>query len=308
MTGLAQKGGAVFSHLKIARAGAAPAAPRVGPGEADVVLGCDLVVTASGDALRTIDPGRTRVALNTHLVPTAAFQLNPDVDFRAPELTARITALAGNAHVAGVDATGAARRLLGDGIATNLFMVGFALQRGWLPVGRESVERAIELNGAAVDLNRRALALGRLAAADPVRFAALGASPASPPAETPLALRARFLEGYQSAAYAARYRALVARAAEAEAERAPGRDELAAAVTRYYFKLLAYKDEYEVARLYAGPEFRAQLDGAFDGPVRLQFHLAPPWLARRNPTTGAPRKLRLGGWVLPLFGLLASGN
>jgi indolepyruvate ferredoxin oxidoreductase len=308
MTGLAQKGGAVLSHVKIAPARAPPPAPRVGIGEADVVLGCDLVVTASPEVLRALDPGRTRLALNTHLVPTAAFQLNPDVDFHARDLIARITTAAGAAHAASVDATGAARRLLGDTVGTNLFMVGFALQHGWLPLGRESLERAIELNGAAIALNRRALTLGRLAAADPDRFLGLVAAhdrAPAPGAGTPREIRERFLVGYQDARYAARYRALLERVAAAEAERAPGRSELAAAVTRYYFKLLAYKDEYEVARLYAGAEFRQLLTGTFAGAYRLRFHLAPPGMARPDPVTGEPRKIRFGGWLLPAFGLLA---
>ncbi|HUO79828.1 MAG TPA: indolepyruvate ferredoxin oxidoreductase family protein [Steroidobacteraceae bacterium] len=308
MTGLAQKGGAVLSHVKIAPAGAPPAAPRVGPYEADVVLGCDLVVTASPEVLRALDPGRTRLALNTHLVPTAAFQLDPDVDFRARELGARIAAAAGEAAVALVDATGAARRLLGDSVGANLFVVGFALQRGWLPLGRAALERAIELNGAAVALNRRALELGRLAAADPARLAALLASrdPArAAPAGTPLEVRERFLASYQGARYAARYRALIERVAAAEAARTPGRGELAAAVTRGYFKLLAYKDEYEVARLHAGAEFRELVAGTFERGYRLRFHLAPPGIARPDPQTGEPRKLSFGGWLLPVFGLLA---
>jgi len=308
MTGLAQKGGAVLSHVKIAPAGAPPAAPRVGMYEADVVLGCDLVVTASPEVLRALRPGQTRLALNTHLVPTAAFQLNPDVDFRGAQLVARIAAAAGAERTACVDATAAARALLGDTVGANLFVVGFALQQGWLPLRRESIERAIELNGAAVALNKRALALGRLAAAEPARFAALMASMQAPPpaaGDTPLEIRARFLAGYQDAAYAARYRALVERVAAAEAARTPGQGGLAAAVTRYYFKLLAYKDEYEVARLHAGAEFRAQLAATFVGRLRLRFHLAPPGLTRRDRATGAPRKISLGGWLLPLFALLA---
>jgi indolepyruvate ferredoxin oxidoreductase len=308
MTGLAQKGGAVLSHVKIAPASAPPAAPRVGLAEADVVIGCDLVVSASPEVLRAIDPGRTRLALNTHLVPTAVFQLNPDVDFHARDLFARLMALTGAEHAACVDATGAARALLGDTVGANLFMVGIALQRGWLPLGRASLERAIELNGAAVALNQRALALGRLAVANPGRFAALlatlGVRPATPPG-TSLEVRERFLAGYQDAAYAARYRAFVERVGAAEAGRTPGRGELAAAVTRCYFRLLAYKDEYEVARLHAGAEFRDLLAATFGGRYRLRFHLAPPGLARRDPATGVPRKMSFGGWLLPVFGILA---
>ena len=308
MTGLAQKGGAVLSHLKVGRDADALAATRVGMLEADLVIGCDLVVTGSAEVLRCVDPGRTRVALNTHLVPTATFQLDPDADFREQQCLAGIEAVAGADRIARVEATQAARLLLGDAVATNLFLVGFALQRGWLPLRRESIERAIALNGAAVELNRRALAFGRLAAEDPGRIGRLCAALAPEPvpvAGTPLDARARFLTDYQDAAYAARYRALVQRVAAAEAAQAPGRSGLAEAVTRYYFKLLAYKDEYEVARLLAGREFRAQLARMFTGDYRLRFHLAPPVLARRDPRSGAPLKRELGSWLLPVFRLLA---
>jgi len=305
MTGLAQKGGAVLSHVKIDADPDAIVAPRVGLGEADLVLGCDLIVAASTEALRAIRPGHTRVALNTHLVPTAAFQLRPDLEFHAPELVADIEAAAGEGAVARIDATGAALALLGDTLGANLFMVGFALQRGWLPLTPASIERAVELNGAAVEFNRRALALGRLAAADPAALGRLGggvASPAAPAAGDPVAVRARFLEQYQDAAYADRYRQLVERAAHAEAAVVPGTTGFAEAVARGYFKLLAYKDEYEVARLYVDGAFARQLEATFEGRYRLRFHLAPPSLSRAG---GVPRKREYGSWMLVVFRVLA---
>jgi indolepyruvate ferredoxin oxidoreductase len=190
--------------------------------------------------------------------------------------------------------------------------VGFALQKGWLPVRRASVERALELNGTAVPFNKRALALGRLAAQDPEQFARLlaaagerGTSTGHATADAPVASREAFLVEYQNAAYAARFRALVDRVAAVEQERTPGQSALAEAVARYYFKLLAYKDEYEVARLHAGAAFRAQLTTTFSGEYRLKFHLAPPGLARRDPVSGEPLKSEFGGWLLPLFALLA---
>jgi indolepyruvate ferredoxin oxidoreductase len=312
MTGLAQKGGAVLSHLKISERHESIAAARVGMLEADLVLGCDLVVTASPEVLRAIDPGRTRLAVNTHLVPTARFQLDPDVDFRAHECLAELEVVAGAGKAAPIDASRAALTLLGDTLGTNMLMVGFALQKGWLPVRRDSVERALELNGTAVPFNKRALALGRLAAQEPERFARLLAAaggrgtptgPATP--DAPVASREAFLVEYQNAAYAARFRALVDRVAAVEQERTPGRSALAEAVARFYFKLLAYKDEYEVARLHAGAAFRAQLASTFSGGYRLKFHLAPPGLARRDPASGEPLKSEFGGWLLPLFALLA---
>jgi indolepyruvate ferredoxin oxidoreductase len=312
MTGLAQKGGAVLSHLKISERRESIAAARVGMFEADLVLGCDLVVAASPEVLRAIDPGRTSLAINTHLVPTARFQLDPDVDFRAHECLAELEAVAGAGRAAPIDASRAALTLLGDTLGTNMLMVGFALQKGWLPVRRDSVERALELNGSAVPFNKRALALGRLAAQEPERFASLLAAAggcavsnghATP--EAPVASREAFLVEYQNAAYAARFRALVDRVTAVEQARTPGQSALAEAVARYYFKLLAYKDEYEVARLHAGAAFRAQLATTFSGDYRLKFHLAPPGLTRRDPESGEPLKSEFGGWLLPLFALLA---
>jgi indolepyruvate ferredoxin oxidoreductase len=309
MTGLAQKGGAVQSHVKVAPDAASLGAPRVGMLEADVILGCDLVVAGSAEVLRSIDTGRTRCAVNSHLVPTGAFQLNPDLELRADGYLARIAEVAGDANVGRLDATRAARLLLGDSVGANLLVVGYALQRGWLPVGIAALDRAIELNGVAVEFNRRALALGRLAAAEPARFAALlesaagGAAPAvAGPAD--VATRAAFLAGYQDEAYAARFRDFVARAAAAETSATPGRREFADAVARSYFRLLAYKDEYEVARLHAGDEFRAALARAFSGSLTVRFHLAPPWLAKSRDGR-PPRKVEFGAWVLPAFALLA---
>ena len=307
MTGLAQKGGAVLSHVKIANRAELITAPRVGPAAADLVLGCDLIVAAAGEPLRAIDPGRTRVVLNTHVVPTAAFQLRPDLEFDAAALIADLEELAGAAQVARVDATGTALALLGDSLGTNMFMVGFALQSGWLPLTAASIERAIELNGAAVPFNRRALALGRLAAAYPERLRELrSASGAGETAARPaLELRSEFLAAYQDAAYSARYRALVARVAAAEARALPGATQLAAAVTRCYFKLLAYKDEYEVARLYAGAAFAEQLANTFEGRYRVRFHLAPPSLRPAQRERPPPAKREYGGWLRLVFPVLA---
>ena len=312
MTGLAQKGGAVLSHLRIAAEREQISAPRIGFGEADLVLGCDLVVTAASEVLRSMDARRTRAVLNSHLVPTAAFQQRPDVDFHAADLISDIKSAVAGDSFACIDATGAALALLGDTLGTNMFVVGVALQRGWLPLTVASIEQAVRLNGAAVDFNLRALALGRLAVADPVRFAEMagagaGAAPvaAARGLESLVATRAEFLIGYQNQAYADRYKQLVARVAALESSALPGRTALAEAVARYYFKLLAYKDEYEVARLQSGAAFREQLAKTFTGGYRLRFHLAPPGRARSG---AVPTKREYGGWMMTLFGVLARGK
>jgi len=318
MTGLAQKGGAVLSHLKLAARSAEIAAPRVGMLAADVILGCDLVVTASAEVLRSMNPERTRLVANSHLVPTAAFQGNPDVDFRAEELHQAIARSLGSGESERIDFTLAATTLLGDAVAANLLLVGFALQRGWLPVSVSAVKRAVELNGTAVELNRAALQLGRLAAHAPEHFAQLirerttARGTTSVPAiqdgegatEARIQVREAFLTEYQDRAYAQRYRSLIDRVAAREQIVAPGSKLLTEAVARGYFKLLAYKDEYEVARLHA-TSLAGQLDATFSGAAKLSFHLAPPGVARADPQTGQIRKIELGSWILPVFRLLA---
>jgi indolepyruvate ferredoxin oxidoreductase len=214
-------------------------------------------------------------------------------------------------HAAAVDATALATALLGDAIYANPFVLGFAWQKGWIPLAYETLVRAIELNGVALDANKRAFEWGRAAAHDPeaVRRAAGGAAQVielkrAPTLEEIVARRAEFLTGYQNAAYAQRYRDLVSRVRRVESDRLQS-TKLAEAVARYYFKLLAIKDEYEVARLHSDPAFREKIAAMFEGGYRLGFHLAPPLLAKADPLTGRPRKMRLGPWVMTAFGVLA---
>jgi indolepyruvate ferredoxin oxidoreductase len=209
-----------------------------------------------------------------------------------------------------VSARAAALALMGDAIYTNLLLLGFAAQRGLVPVGVAALERAIEINGVGVDANKDALRWGRLLAHDPARLdAATGAAPAETDpvtVEDLIADRAERLSDYQDRAYAARYRASVRRVATAEQDRTPGREELTDAVARNLFKLMAYKDEYEVARLYADPEFAARLEREFEGDYRISVNLAPQMLNRRDARTGRARKWEIPGPVaLPAFRVLA---
>jgi indolepyruvate ferredoxin oxidoreductase len=201
---------------------------------------------------------------------------------------------------------------MGDAIATNMFMLGYAYQKGLVPVAGESLLRAIELNGVAVEFNVAAFHWGRRAAENLERVQKI-ATPAdvipigehlSRNLDELVERRVKFLTDYQDAAYAGRYRALVERVRKAEQEKL-GSTRLAEAVARYYAKLLAYKDEYEVARLYANGDFRRKIEAMFEGDYRLVFHLAPPLLARADPVSGEPKKMRFGGWTMTLFGLLA---
>jgi len=218
----------------------------------------------------------------------------------------------GEERVEYLDATRLATALLGNSIATNLFMVGYAWQKGLIPLSLEAMERAIELNGVAVETNRAALLWGRRAAHDLAAVEALAKPRAEPRShdlsgdlDELVARRVDFLTDYQDAAYAARYTALVERVRAAETERAPGMAGLAEAVARYYFKLLAYKDEYEVGRLYAAPEFMAKLGEQFEGDFKLHFHLAPPLFSRRDPETGHLIKREFGPWMFQAMKLLA---
>jgi len=253
----------------------------------------------------------------TSALPSKA-NFTPPVGNALPLITAASTLFSRNAagdnltdFIAGTEI---ATALMGDSIATNLFMLGYAVQRGLVPVSLAAVERAIELNGVAVESSRRTLEWGRLYAHDPRAVEAI-LRPVEPEALTPprfaetldelVEVRSRQLVAYQDRAYAERYVALVRRVASVERERARGRTGLAEAVARYAFKLMAYKDEYEVARLYSDRAFMEKLNHQFDGDFRIQFHLAPPLIAPRDPATGELQKRSYGAWMLRVFGLLA---
>lgn len=312
VTGLAQKNGAVSSHVRVARTPEAIHSTRIPAGGADLVLGCDIVVTTGADGMEKLSPTRTRAIVNTHVAPTADFATNADLDMSSAGMEARITAAIGGERADFVAATKWATALLGDAIGANLFLVGFALQKGLIPVGLPALERAIELNGRAIEMNKRAIAWGRLAAHDPEQVATLvrGASRDSvvaPKAETLedlVARRARFLTDYQNEAYARRYVERVERVAAAE--RAIGDEEgrLAKAVARYLFKLMAVKDEYEVMRLWSDDAFRRQIESEFEGDYKLQFHLAPQLFLPRDPDTGRVRKITFPKWAFDGLRLL----
>jgi indolepyruvate ferredoxin oxidoreductase len=308
-TGMAQKGGAVWSNIRIAATADALHGLHVGHGQADAVLACDLAVSAGHDTLATLRRGVSRIVLNTHEAATADFVL--DRDFRLPSARLRRTIIdaAGSVNVDQLDASAIAAALLGDAIASNLFILGYAWQKGLVPLQRENLLRAMELNGTAVEANKAAFAWGRCAAADLPRVlaaAGLSAAPAAPRSlDDIIAQRVAHLTGYQSRRYARRYRRLVEHVQEVEGRMFSGSTALTEAVARNYAKLLAYKDEYEVARLYAAPAFRAALDAQFEDVDRLEFHLAPPLLARRDKRTGHLRKRGFGGWMLSAFRMLA---
>ena len=309
--GLAQKGGATWSHILIAASQEQIHTTRVTTAEAALILGCDPVVAADPETLLRIQQGQTAVVLNEHVAPTAGFIHNPDWPVPLAGCRAALQQAAGAGQVMGLDASEASVRLLGDAIYANPMLLGYAWQKGFIPVGLAALERAMELNGVAVAANKAAFAWGRRAAADPAGFAAIlagAAVPPSPATETLADIVARYkawLSEYQSVRYARRYQRLVDEACRAE--RTLGSERFSRAVAHYLGKLMAYKDEYEVARLHASPGFKAHIAEQFTGDYQVHYHLAPPLLAKRN-AHGLPTKRRFGPWMGWVFTLLQHGK
>jgi indolepyruvate ferredoxin oxidoreductase len=312
MAGLSQKNGAVVTHLKLARRPDDIATIRIAAGGADLILGCDLVTSASERVLATASRSRTSAIVNAHQTMPAQFTGNPDFKLPADEMRLQIEARTRAGATAFIDATAIATALLGDSIAANLFTLGYAWQKGLVPLSAAAIEQAIELNGVSVKMNVQAFLWGRRAAHDLAAVEAVIGAAAGPEAESrPETLaemidrRVAFLTAYQSGRYARSYKAFVDKVIAAETALDPSSRILSTAVARYLFKLMAYKDEYEVARLYADGTFAAELARKFKGPYTLNFHLAPPLLAKRDPATGHLRKQAFGPWMMTAFKLLA---
>ncbi len=312
MAGLAQKGGAVTSHVRLARTPEEIHAIRVSAGMADLILGCDLVVSGSKKVLASVRHGKTVFVANTAEVQPGDFTRNADYSLPAERLKRSIVKAAGADKTAFIDATSIATRLFGNSIAANMFMLGYAYQLGGVPLTSASLIKAIEINGEAVSMNQSAFDWGRRAAHDPSSVTAIigdtakreGIRKLSDTLEETIARRVKFLTAYQNAAYAERYRLKVEEIRKIELQRIPGKTGLSEAVARYLFKLMAIKDEYEVARLYTDGAFKAQVEREFEGNLRFEFHLAPPFMGRSD-SEGNPRKTSFGPWMMKAFGLLA---
>jgi indolepyruvate ferredoxin oxidoreductase len=312
MSGLAQKGGAVLSHVRLSEHTADVTCSRIVTGTADLVLAADEVVAASKDTITLCESGRTIGIINNHVIPTADFILNRDFNFQNRKVNSVLeTALRKESSF--FDFTRPAEMLLGDSIATNIMMMGYAYQKGLLPLSAQAIEQAIEVNGVSVKMNKEAFRLGRLAVVDPARLEAMMKGqdetilPKTLDAMTLdeiIAHRSRLLTDYQDEAYAARYRKLVDQVRDAARNGGYG-EALPRAVAINYAKLLAYKDEYEVARLYTDGRFEKQLRDQFDGDFKISFNLAPPLLSRSVDALGRPKKRVFGAWMLPVFRTLA---
>ncbi|MBV8665914.1 MAG: indolepyruvate ferredoxin oxidoreductase family protein [Burkholderiaceae bacterium] len=313
MTGMSQKNGSVTSHIRVANNVKRIRAQRIATGEADLILGCDMLTAGSQDAISKMRPGRTRAVVNTHQQPTGPFAQNPDWDFPFEQVQALINESVDNRSDF-INATKLATALMGDSIATNLFMLGFAWQKGAIPVSEAALLRAIEMNGVAIESNKKSFLWGRRAAADLARVERIALPPKPVVLQMPQSFdsvvkrRKEFLAAYQDIAYAERYEQLVmqVRAAEAKLNDASGRKDtrLSTAVAKSYFKLMAYKDEYEVARLYTDGQFVEKLKNQFEGEFSVKFNLAPPLFAKKNEH-GHLVKAQYGSWVWHAFRMLA---
>ncbi|MBA2399967.1 MAG: indolepyruvate ferredoxin oxidoreductase family protein, partial [Bradyrhizobium sp.] len=312
MSGLAQKGGAVLSHVRLSEHTADVTCSRIVTGTADLVLAADEVVAVAKETMTLCESGRTTGIINTHLIPIADFILNRDFNFQARKVNHVLeTALRKDSSF--FDFTKPAEMLLGDSIATNMMMMGFAYQKGLLPLSARAIEQAIEVNGVAIKLNQQAFQLGRLAAHNPAKLIAMMKDQDETVAPKTLdamsldeiiAHRSNLLTEYQDAKLAARYQGLVKRVRDAAVD--GGYDEaLPRAVAINYAKLLAYKDEYEVGRLFTDGRFEKQLRDQFEGDFKFSFNLAAPMLAGKPDAMGRPGKRNFGAWMMPLFRMLA---
>ena len=314
MTGLAQKGGAVITHLILAAKPDDVTSMHVATGGANLAIGYDLVTAASNGVLATMKQNSTHAVVNEYEMMPGEFSRNSDLMFPADKLKRAIRNTAGGQHVDFLNANEYMEQLFGDTMAVNMFMVGVAYQKGHIPIHREAIEQSIELNGRSVQLNLQAFQRGRQYVAARTEFDAAAVPDKSSvfvPFESPKTLdelinhREELLVRYQNRAYAKKYRQLVDVARQAEAQHAKGMSGFAENVARYYYKLLAYKDEYEVARLFSSPEFATELENQFEGDYTLRFYLASPILARRNKLTGMPIKKRYGPWMMTVLKFLA---
>jgi len=315
--GFAQKGGSVLSFVRLADAPERLNQVRIDTQQADAILACDVVVGASADALQTVRHGRTRVLANIHEIPVAESLHNPDAELHVDLLLEKMRFVAGEAQVETFDAQSLAEEFLGDTLAANIVATGYAWQRGLVPLSLEALMHAIELNGVAVAANQSAFSLGRLAAGDPAALDQLRAAPMQVqaqqaderPLDALLADARQHLTGYQNAAWAQRFekRIRALHAAESALQGGDARLPFTRNAARSLLKLMSYKDEYEVARLYTDGTFLQKLKDQFEGELKLEFHMAPPVLSRAGHGR-APAKIRLGAWMLPVMKWLAHGK
>ena len=308
MAGLAQKGGAVTSHIKLAATPDDIAAIRVSAGEADLVLACDTLVLTDPNVNKALGRSKTHVVANTHETMTGEFIHQRDFRLPTDNIFEGIYALVGPDRSHRIDATKIATEVFGNAIAANMFLLGYAFQSGLLPLSEEAILEAIDLNGVAVAMNQSAFNWGRYWKADPDNAEiAAGLSTIKSPEtlEEAIARRAKFLSDYQNDAYAKRYLGLIDSVKNAELQMIGAVGALTESTALSAYRIMAYKDEYEVARLLSASDFRRQIDDRFQGDFEVKYHLAPPIFAKTSPATGRPVKRSIGRWLTPVLRTLA---
>jgi len=309
LAGLAQKNGAVYSHLRVASDPADLHAVRIATGGADLLLGCDLVTAGGMETLSKLRAGQSKAVVNSFETMTTDFATNPDLEFPEAQLIDAIRSATGADNTELVDATTIATGLLGNAIATNMFVTGYAYQKGFIPISSQAIEAAIELNGVEIDFNKQSFLWGRRAAHDLAAVLRLITPKASLTDDTSnlsfIEKRTADLIAYQNKAYASTYADFIKRVGEKETSVLPGSTELSDAVAKSLYKLMAYKDEYEVARLYTDGRFKQALEKQFQDGGQLKFHLAPPLISARDPESGKLIKKEYGGWIFHAFKMLA---
>ncbi len=307
IAGLAQKNGAVYTHLRFGKDVADLRATRIGPGRAHLLLGFDMITAATPETLSCLSPDHTAAIINSHETMTADFTTDPDLQFPRDQLSTAIQSCSRSDLYSAIDVQDLTARLMGDKIAANMMLTGFAWQRGHLPLSLQAIEAAVELNDVAVDFNKRAFDWGRRLAHSPEMVDKI-LSPEEPvdgSLKGLLKTLVNELSSYQDASYARRFLNAVTRVQVAEQRASPGSEVLSRTVAINLHKLMAYKDEYEVARLFTDGRFEAELNSQFSGDYKVTYHMAPPLIARRDVRTGIPRKMAFGGWLKPVLKVIA---
>ena len=309
VAGLAQRNGPVTSHLRVANSPSDLHSTRIASGAADLIIGCDIVVTTGIESMSKINKNYTNIVLNSHVAPTSNFTSNPDLDLSSARMIKGLNEIASPKLMHVVNATKFATSLMGNSIAANLFLVGYAIQKGLFPISISAIERAIELNGVSVEMNKESVYWGRLAAIDIKKLEKITSSESkslelSESLSSIIDDRYNFLTAYQNTKYADKYKSLINKIIKIDESISNDRDDLSVAAAKFYFKLMAYKDEYEVARLHTGHEIKNFLKDRIEGSYKIEYSLAPPAFGGRDKFTGRYPKRKLPSYTYYIFAIM----
>ena len=309
VAGLAQRNGPVTSHLRVANSPEELHSTRIATGTADLIVGCDIVVTTGMESISKINKDKTNMVINSHVAPTSTFASNPNLDLSSARMIKGLKAVTSDELIHFINATKFATSLMGNAIAANLFLVGYAIQKGLFPISLPAIERAIELNGVSVEMNKESIYWGRLAAlnikkVESIAFSEIPSTEIIETLESVIEDRYDFLVNYQNKKYADKYKSLVLQIINADKSISNKKEALSMAVAKFYFKLMAYKDEYEVARLHTGDEIKKYLEDKLDGDYKIEYSLAPPVFGGRDKRTGRYPKRKLPSATYYLFSIM----